>query len=146
MLTKSIVVIQVFIGLLVTVSMHSRANDNIIVEIKNCQSRHKQDEKSYLRCLDAADNQFAREISTWENSIIFKLEEASEANGRGEAIAGFKKSIKQFQHFRKVNCQWQYLAFLPDVMMASARLKECEVDMSKDRISKLMKMSELEYY
>lgn len=146
MLTKSIVMLQVCVGLLLTISTDTRANDTAIVEIKNCQSKHKQDEKKYLRCLDAADNQFEREMTSWENSIIFKLEEASESSGRKDAIAGFKKSIKYFQNFKKINCQWQYLAFLPDVMMASARLKECEVGMSKDRISKLMIMSELEYY
>lgn len=127
-------------------SFTAAAETTPIKEIASCQAKHKKDLKSYIRCLDAADNQFARDMTSWENSIIYKLEEASESNGRGEALAGFKKSIRQFQVFKKVNCQWHYMAFLPDVTLATSKLKECEVDMSYDRIQKLMQLSEKEFY
>lgn len=117
-----------------------------IKEISSCQSKHKKDKKSYLRCLDALDNRFERDMTAWENNLLFKLEEASSGNGRVEAIAGFKKSIRSFQNFKKVNCQWLYMAYLPDVETASAKLKECQVTMSHARIQALVEWGEQEYY
>jgi uncharacterized protein YecT (DUF1311 family) len=146
MLSKTCVRLSVLFLFCGTFFFEGVANATPIEEIATCQAKHKKDKKRYLRCLDALNNQFEREMTTWENSVLYKLEEASKTSGRGEAIAGFKKSIKHFQNYRKVNCQWHYMAFLPDVMMASARLKECQVDMSKDRITKLSQLSEMEFY
>lgn len=111
-----------------------------------CQEKHSVTSKRYLSCLDGVSNQLQRDLKSWENNVIFKLEEAKVSSGSDESIVGFKKNNKTFEHYKKVTCQWQYKTLLPDITRASSSLKECEITMYQNRISTLMAVSELELY
>jgi len=115
-----------------------------IEEVKACQKKHK-DRMDYSRCLDSVLLRLEREMTTWENNVEFKLRELSRDSGRGDALIVFTKANKEFKKFRKSNCQWQYLAMLPDVSSAATMVKECKIYMAKDRIAKLTELSELEF-
>ena len=115
-----------------------------IEEIKACQKKYS-DRIDYSRCLDSALLQLEREMTTWETNVEFKLKELSRTSGRGEALAIFSKANKDFKQFQKSNCQWQYLAMLPDVATAATMVKECRIYMAKDRIEKLTELSALEF-
>jgi len=115
-----------------------------IEEVSACQKKHK-DRMDYSRCLDSVLLKLEREMTTWETNVEFKLKELSRSSGRGDALVVFGKANKEFKKFRKSNCQWQYLAMLPDVSSAATMVKECKIYMAKDRIAKLTELSELEF-
>lgn len=115
-----------------------------IPEVKSCMEKHK-DRIDYSRCLDNALLKLDREMTTWENNVEFKLRELSEGSGRSDALLVFNRASQQFQKFKKTNCQWQYLAMLPDVSAAKTMVKECQIYMTKDRINKLSEISEFDF-
>lgn len=115
-----------------------------IEEIVECQQKHK-NRMDYSVCLDNALNKLDREMVTWETNLEYKLRDLSQNTGRGDVLVIFKRSKEQFQKFRKVNCQWQYLAMLPDVAAAATMVKECKIQMVEDRITKLSLLSDMEF-
>ena len=117
---------------------------NEIAEVQNCKARHK-NRLDYSQCLDSVLLKLDRDIQTWENNVEFKLKELSNVSGRGDALIVFNKSSKQFHTYRQTNCRWQYLAKLPDVSSAAVMVKECKIDMAKERINNLVQLSELEF-
>ena len=130
---------------LILLSLNAQAKPvSEIDEVFECQQKHK-NRMDYSVCLDNALNKLDREMTTWETNLEFKLRELSKATGRGDVLMVFKKSKDQFQKFRKVNCQWQYLAMLPDVGAAAAMVKECKIQMVDDRITKLSVLSDMEF-
>ena len=115
-----------------------------IEEILECQKKYK-NRMDYSVCLDNALNKLDREMVTWETNLEYKLRDLGQNTGRGDVLVIFKKSKEQFQKFRKVNCQWQYLAMLPDVGAAATMVKECKIQMVEDRITKLSILSDMEF-
>jgi uncharacterized protein YecT (DUF1311 family) len=132
--------------LLLVVCWNSNAANDIQMteEIKSCQDRFKS-RMDYARCLDSSLNDLDRIMKTWENNLEFKLKDLRNNGGNPDAMGVFIKSAKEYKKYRKANCQWQYLALLPDVTSASALLKECQIAMTKDRIEKLKLINEYEF-
>ena len=124
------------------------AADNVkifeIQQILDCQARFK-DRVDYSRCLDRVLTNFDRTLVSWQNDIKFKLQEVAENNGRRDAINIFEVSNKEFQSYKKKNCNWQYLAMLPDVSSASIINKECRIAMTAQRIEDLKEISAFEF-
>lgn len=115
-----------------------------VPEILNCQERHTTI-VSYSRCLDSVVKKYHRELTTWETNIELKLKDVAKVNGRHDAILAFKRSVKEFESFRKRNCNWQYLAMLPDVPSAGIITKECDVNMTIQRIGSLKEISAFDF-
>ena len=111
-----------------------------VPEILDCQTRHKK-VSSYSSCLDSVITKFHRELVTWESNIEIKLNGTNEFNNKNEAIFVFKKSKKDFEDYRSRNCNWQYLAALPDVSSAGIINKECNINMTITRINSLKEIS-----
>lgn len=125
-----------------------KAAENIkifdIKEILDCQARFK-DRVDYSRCLDRVISSYDRTLVSWQNNIKFKLQEVAETNGRRDAIIIFQVSGEEFQSYKKKNCNWQYLAMLPDVSSASIVNKECTIAMTAQRIEDLKEISAFEF-
>ena len=115
-----------------------------IKEILDCQTRFK-DRVDYSRCLDRVITSFDRTLVTWQNDIKFKLQEVAAINGRRDAIIIFEVSNEEFDSYKKKNCNWQYLAMLPDVSSASIINKECQIAMTAQRIEDLKEISAFEF-
>lgn len=115
-----------------------------IKEILDCQSRFK-DRVDYSRCLDRVLTNYERTLGTWETNMKFKLQEVAETNGRRDAIIIFQVSSEEFESYKKKNCNWQYLAMLPDVSSASIINKECKIAMTAQRIEDLKEISAFEF-
>lgn len=135
---------------IIAFSTFSQASNKVtttleISEIMQCQQRHK-DRIDYSRCLDSVVITYERQLKTWQNDIEFKLQEVSKTNGRKDAMAIFDVANEEFVSFRKKNCQWQYLAMLPDVSSASIIAKECKIGMTAQRIEDLKEISAFEFY
>lgn len=124
------------------------AADNVkifeIEAIKDCQTRFK-DRVDYSRCLDTALNSYERTLVTWQNDVKFKLQEVAKTNSRRDAIIIFEVSNEEFNSYRKKNCNWQYLAMLPDVSSASIINKECKIAMTAQRIEDLKEISAFDF-
>lgn len=137
----------VTIALLFTVTS-TQAIDSVtlyeVPEILNCQERHKTI-VSYSRCLDSVVKKYHRELKTWETNIELKLKDVAKVNGRHDSIMAFKGSVKEFESFRKRNCNWQYLAMLPDVPSAGIITKECDINMTIQRIGSLKEISAFDF-
>lgn len=115
-----------------------------VPEILNCQERHKT-VVTYSQCLDTVVKQYHRELTTWETNIELKLQSLASTAGRRDAITAFKRSVKEFKEFRKRDCAWQYLAMLPDVSSASIITKECDINMTIQRIGSLKEISAFDF-
>ena len=115
-----------------------------IEAIKDCQTRFK-DRVDYSRCLDTALTSFQRNLVTWQNDVKFKLQEVAKTNGRRDAIIIFEVSNEEFDSYRKKNCNWQYLAMLPDVSSAAIINKECKIAMTAQRIEDLKEISAFDF-
>lgn len=115
-----------------------------IAEILDCQARFK-DRVDYSRCLDRVLTGFERTLVTWQNDVKFKLQEVAELNGRRDAIIIFQVSNEEFESYKKKNCNWQYLAMLPDVSSASIINKECKIAMTSQRVEDLKEISAFEF-
>ncbi len=79
----------------------------------------------YFRCLDQELEKVQREVSSWENSHLFRLEELEKNTGRGEPLRVFQRSRKEFKKFSTDHCRWQYLALIPDSQAGTGAFKEC---------------------
>lgn len=79
----------------------------------------------YFRCLDQELEKVQREVRSWENSHLFRLEELEKNTGRGEPLRVFKRSRQEFSKFSTDHCRWQYLALIPDSQAGSGAFKEC---------------------
>ena len=115
-----------------------------IKEILDCQSRFK-DRVDYSRCLDRVLTSYERDLVSWQNNIKFKLQEVAETNGRRDAILVFGSANNEFESYKKKNCNWQYLAMLPDVSSASIINKECKIAMTAQRIEDLKEINAFEF-
>jgi len=115
-----------------------------VPEILDCQERHNA-VKSYSMCLDSVIKKYERELKTWESNIEIKLTGTNAFNGKEEAMFVFKKSKKDFEDYRARNCNWQYLAALPDVDSAGIINKECNINMTLTRINSLKEISAFEF-
>ncbi|WDE12779.1 lysozyme inhibitor LprI family protein [Thalassomonas haliotis] len=99
----------------------------------------KDDDSKYLRCLDIVKASVERELQTWINNQIFKLEEKTLVTGRESALTTFKRSQNNFLTFRENNCRWQYLALSPG-KSAVPTYKKCFINISKTRITELSQL------
>lgn len=135
-------------GLATMCASSVNAADNVkifeIEAIKDCQVRFK-DRVDYSRCLDTALTSYERTLVTWQNDVKFKLQEVAKTNGRRDAIIIFEVSNEEFNSYRKKNCNWQYLAMLPDVSSASIINKECKIAMTAQRIEDLKEISAFDF-
>lgn len=125
-----------------------KAAENIkifdIKEILDCQTRFK-DRVDYSRCLDRVISSYDRKLVSWQKNIEFKLKEVAAINGRRDAIIIFQVSNEEFEAYKKKNCNWQYLAMLPDVSSAAIINKECNIAMTAQRIEDLKEISAFEF-
>jgi len=103
--------------------------------LEQCE-KLKGDDSEYLQCLDIVKESVERELQTWINNQVFKLEELALVTGRESALTMFKRSQNNFITFRENNCRWQYLALSPGKKAAPA-YKKCFIDVSKTRIAEL---------
>ncbi len=94
----------------------------------------------YSRCLDQELEKLQREVSSWENSHLFRLEELEKNTGRGEPLKVFKRSRKQFQLFSTDHCRWQYLALIPDSQAGTGVYKECMLEQLKIQVTVLQQL------
>jgi hypothetical protein len=94
----------------------------------------------YSRCLDQELEKLQREVSSWENSHLFRLEELEKNTGRGEPLRVFKRSRKLFQQFSSDHCRWQYLALIPDSQAGTGVFKECMLDQLKIQVTVLQQL------
>jgi uncharacterized protein YecT (DUF1311 family) len=115
-----------------------------IKEVNECQQRH-QDRIDYSRCLDQVLGQYERNHQSWQNDIIFKLQDTENGFNRSDAVQIFKSSIKAWESYKNKHCQWQYIALLPDVASASIVVKECQIVTTVQSIENLKEVSAFEF-
>lgn len=101
--------------------------------------RKSQQQIDYSRCLDAQLEQAERELQTWENNHLFKLQEMAEKTGRDDPLKVFKRSRSNFKQFRTDHCRWQYLALIPDSQAGASVYKECTIEQIKFQTELLSK-------
>lgn len=116
-----------------------------IPEVLLCQTKFD-DKVNYSACLDSVLVKKQRELSTWNKSMNFKLQEVAELNGRKDAITLFSSSQQEFERFKNKNCKWQYLTLLPDTHIAANMTKECEIYMTIQRTNELKHMSKFDFF
>ncbi|MDB2373942.1 lysozyme inhibitor LprI family protein [Psychrosphaera haliotis] len=113
-------------------------------EITDCKQKHKRP-MDYTLCLDAAFVQVERELMTWETNVEIILRDLNKEETGNNPLLLYKSSIRYFNKYKKATCKWQYIAMLPDVSSSISMAKECEIYMTKDRISKLKELSKLNF-
>ncbi|MBU1619329.1 MAG: DUF1311 domain-containing protein [Gammaproteobacteria bacterium] len=91
----------------------------------------------YMQCLDQQLEQSKRELTTWENNHLFKLEEQASSTGRQDGLKLFNKARQTFALYTEQDCRWQFILQLPDNKTASAVYKECQLYHFKQRIELL---------
>ena len=99
--------------------------------------QHKTDKVSYMQCLDLSLQQNQRELTTWENTHLFKLEQQASSTGRQDGLKLFNKSRQTFALYTEQDCRWQFIAQLPDNHSASVAYKHCQLYHLKQRIDLL---------
>jgi uncharacterized protein YecT (DUF1311 family) len=104
-----------------------------------CEANMKTiDEVSY--CLDGIKKNKERELQTWVNNQTFILQELANNSGRRTALNIFKRSQRNFIHYREDNCRWQYLVLAPDAGAAVA-YKKCYNTLTQYRIEELTQLN-----
>lgn len=91
----------------------------------------------YMQCLDQQLEQSRRELTTWENNHLFKLEEQASSTGRQDGLKLFNKSRQTFALYTEQDCRWQFIGQLPDSKTAGAYYKQCQLYHIKQRIDLL---------
>ncbi|WP_233078259.1 hypothetical protein [Rheinheimera soli] len=91
----------------------------------------------YMQCLDQQLEQSRRELTTWENNHLFKLEEQANSTGRQDGLKLFNKSRQTFALYTEQDCRWQFIGQLPDSKTAGAYYKQCQLYHIKQRIELL---------
>jgi len=119
-------------------SINVSAKDSHSV-IKQCDIEAL-DKINYSKCLDLERTKVDRELETWVNNQLFRLEDKAEATGRQSAFNLFKRSQKQFLKYRDTNCKWQFITKLPSTDAAMS-YKICHILTTQDRIKDLARLS-----
>jgi len=88
----------------------------------------------YMQCLDQQLEQTRRELITWENNHLFKLEAQSTSTGRQDGLKLFNKARQTFNLYTEQDCRWQFIGQLPDNNAATASYKQCQLYHLKQRI------------
>lgn len=91
----------------------------------------------FMQCLDQQLEQVRRELTTWENNHLFKLEEQANSTGRQDGLKLFNKARQSFTLYTEQDCRWQFIGQLPDNTAASALYKQCQLFHLKQRIELL---------
>lgn len=95
----------------------------------------------FMQCLDHQLEQTRRELTTWENNHLFKLEEQAASTGRQDGLKMFNKARQSFSTYIEQDCRWQFIGQLPDSATASASYKQCQLYHLKQRIELLKQVS-----
>jgi hypothetical protein len=98
------------------------------VQAASVCSDKRQFQIEYSRCLDHELDKMQRELTTWENSHLFRLGDLEKTTGRGDPLRTFKRSRQHLNKFMEDHCRWQYLALIPDSQAGSAVYKECMIE------------------
>ena len=88
----------------------------------------------YLQCLDQQLEQTRRELTTWENNHLVKLEAQAGSSGRKDGLKLFNKARQSFALYVEQDCRWQFIGKLPDSSAASTSYKQCQLYHLKQRI------------
>jgi len=107
---------------------------------QNCDPQ-KQTKVGYMQCLDQQLEQTRRELTTWENNHLFKLEEQASSTGRKDGLKLFNKARQSFELYTEHDCRWQFVGELPDSKAASASYKLCQLYHLKQRIELLKQVN-----
>lgn len=91
----------------------------------------------YMQCLDQQLEQTRRELITWENNHLFKLEAQSTSTGRQDGLKLFNKARQTFTLYTEQDCRWQFIGQLPDNNAAGVSYKQCQLYHLKQRIELL---------
>ena len=103
---------------------------------QNCDAS-KLNKVDYMQCLDQQLEQSRRELTTWENNHLFKLEAQATSTGRKDGLKLFNKSRQSFALYIEQDCRWQFIGQLPDSNAASASYKQCQLYHLNQRIELL---------
>lgn len=97
----------------------------------------------YMQCLDQQLNEAGRELTTWENNHLFKLEEQASSTGRQDGLRLFNKARQTFNLYIEQDCRWQFVGQLPNSKNASVTYKLCQLYHIKQRIELLKQVRDL---
>jgi len=97
------------------------------------------DSKRFFACLEQQLDDAQRELTSWENSIQFKLEEHQKTTGRTDALLNYQKTRQSYQTYIEQDCRWQFQVKLPDQKAAATAFKRCQTDHYQKRIELLKK-------
>ncbi len=104
-----------------------------------CEEK-KQFRIEYSRCLDQLIENKQRDLLTWENNHLIKLQEIAESTGRKDPLAVFKRSRQTYKQYSTDHCRWQYLALVPDSNAGASAYKKCMIDQLDQQIELLSKI------
>ena len=105
----------------------------------SCAER-RQFQIEYSRCLDQELEKIERELQTWENNHLFRLQEMERSTGRGDPLRVFQRSRETFKKFSQDHCRWQYLALIPDSQAGAGVYKECMIEQLKQQTETMKKI------
>lgn len=94
----------------------------------------QQNKVDYMQCLDQQLQQTRRELTSWENNHLFKLEEQASSTGRKDGLKLFNKARQSFELYTEHDCRWQFVGQLPDSNSAGVSYKQCQLYHLKQRI------------
>lgn len=94
----------------------------------------QQNKVDFMQCLDQQLQQTRRELTSWENNHLFKLEEQASSTGRKDGLKLFNKARQSFELYTEQDCRWQFVGQLPDNHTASVSYKQCQLYHLKQRI------------
>ncbi len=94
----------------------------------------KSDKTGYMQCLDQQLEQNRRDLTSWENNHLFRLEAQANSTGRKDGLKLFNKARQSFSTYAEQDCRWQFIGQLPDSDAASVLYKECQLFHLKQRI------------
>lgn len=94
----------------------------------------KLDKKDYMQCLDQQLEQNRREMTSWENNHLFRLEAQAKSTGRKDGLKMFNKARQSFSTYSEQDCRWQFIGQLPHTDAAGILYKECQLFHLKQRI------------
>lgn len=103
---------------------------------QNCDQT-KSSKVDYMQCLDQQLELIKRELTTWENNHLFKLEAQATSTGRQDGLKLFNKSRQTFALYIEQDCRWQFIGQLPNSNAASASYKQCQLYHLNQRIELL---------
>lgn len=94
----------------------------------------KLDKKGYMQCLDQQLEQNRRDLTSWENNHLFRLEAQANSTGRQDGLKMFNKARQSFSTYSEQDCRWQFIGQLPKSDAAGVLYKECQLFHLKQRI------------